>query len=153
MHASKWNSGIWTLLFSEAVSPKKNALYFIIVRAWTCTWRPEKREQLFPEGGLDKKKTDYGYLMAPVVGKPINTNQGLKVHNVLFLMNASINFRVPYETSHCQSLRVLAKFRKSCFPWISLIQLSPLVSGTQLGFVRVWGTGPALALPRTAIRE
>ena len=152
MHASKWKSGIWTLLFSEAVSPKKNASYFIIVRAWTCTWRPEKREQLFPEGGLDKKKTDYGYLMAPVVGKPTNTNQRLNVY-VLFLMYASINFRVQCETSHCQSLRVLAKFRKSCFPWISLIQLSPLVSGTQLGFVRVWGTGPALALPRTAIRE
>lgn len=152
MPASKWNSGIWTLLFSEAVSPKKNALYFIIVRAWTCTWRPEKREQLFPEGGLDKEKTDYGYLVVPVVGKPTNTNQRLNVY-VLFLMYASINFRVQCETSHCQSLRVLTKFRKSCFPWISLIQLSPLASGTQLGFVRVWGTGPALALPRTAIRE
>lgn len=75
----------------------------------------KKKEQLFPEGGLDKKKTDYGYLMAPVVGKPTNTNQRLNVY-VLFLMNASINFRVQYETSHCQSLRVLAKFRKSCFP-------------------------------------
>ena len=57
-----------------------------IVRARTSPWGPEKLERLFPEGGLDKMKPDYWYLWPPNVGKPINTNQGLNIYNVLFVI-------------------------------------------------------------------
>ena len=45
----------------------------------------EKLEQLFPEGGLDKKKPINGISDSYNVVKPTNTNRRLKVYNALFL--------------------------------------------------------------------
>ena len=76
--------------------------------------------------------------LASIVGKPINTNQGLKVYNVLLLMCTSVNFILQFESSQSQSVRVLAKFRKSCFV---VNKLNPTVS---LGLENAVGRSPGL---------